>query len=753
MFPILYESTVTSPSGNGFGVLSDCIECKISETLNGEYKLDMIYPLGGLHSDEIEAGRLLYALRDNNGDKQLFRISEVDINYITREMTVYAEHISYDLRNYPIPPVQKKTSAYGWLTYLQTFNYYGATMPFTFDGDITESDTTYTERMERKARTVRGLLLTDSDAIINTYSPAVEFEFDNFDVNFLKARGTDTGIKVRYGKNLTEITSVGAPGLKFYGVVPYYKYTVNDVPQYIIGSIYTDAEYDKDDPTKNAVAMADFTEDIASDLSIDTSVAPTSSQRAAILNQMQMRASVWAVKNASQRLVADGLTIDFKYLDLSQAGEYWTGPTPEEMTADVGDYITVVYDGVVNSRYEIVSVEYDCLKERYNTMTAGKPTATLSETVRGISDGASDNGWPVYETTTNAYTYCDGSAFTTSNCIEVGMFGQLAYCGTVNGGARLSSDLSAETAGYVTVATVPYGYRPARTVSGVALCGVTGYTLAVTTGGDIQLYLSAGVTIPAGYYLSFSVSYIAAYGDETSGETYADVEFGRKYNFANTSVLKTSDCLETGLFGTLAYVNATYAGAQFKNAISGNNSYVTISTLPSGYRPATLTTGVAKVAGELFALRLTTSGDIQLYVGSGVTIAANEWAHFSVAYTVASGDESENARGTLNDFANTNIMQSVNSLECGYFGARAYVGTVTTSTQLSTQIVGTNNWTNIGTLPIGYSPAKQMSNFARVGTAKVALRVLTNGNIEIYTTSGMVLSSGWYVNFNLSFLI
>ena len=46
---ILYEYTETAFTNNGLGCLNDATSCVVSETLNGEYELEMEYPVNGIH--------------------------------------------------------------------------------------------------------------------------------------------------------------------------------------------------------------------------------------------------------------------------------------------------------------------------------------------------------------------------------------------------------------------------------------------------------------------------------------------------------------------------------------------------------------------------------------------------------------------------------------------------------------------------------------------------------------------------------
>ena len=49
MKPILFPGNARRFDSQGLGSLSDCISCRVAETRNGEYELNMTYPMSGIH--------------------------------------------------------------------------------------------------------------------------------------------------------------------------------------------------------------------------------------------------------------------------------------------------------------------------------------------------------------------------------------------------------------------------------------------------------------------------------------------------------------------------------------------------------------------------------------------------------------------------------------------------------------------------------------------------------------------------------
>ena len=54
MKPILYEATETEFVSNGIGRLSDAVSCTVLEERNGQYELEMEYPVTGIHYKDLE---------------------------------------------------------------------------------------------------------------------------------------------------------------------------------------------------------------------------------------------------------------------------------------------------------------------------------------------------------------------------------------------------------------------------------------------------------------------------------------------------------------------------------------------------------------------------------------------------------------------------------------------------------------------------------------------------------------------------
>lgn len=94
---VIYDKNATPVNGgydgHGFGLLKEASRCEITEELNGDYSLELDYPLDGPKTSYLQKWNVIRA----NG--QLFRIYKIEDSTTENNRTAYARHISYDLAN------------------------------------------------------------------------------------------------------------------------------------------------------------------------------------------------------------------------------------------------------------------------------------------------------------------------------------------------------------------------------------------------------------------------------------------------------------------------------------------------------------------------------------------------------------------------------------------------------------------------------------------------------------------------------
>lgn len=103
MIPVLYPANSTSFTTFGLGTLTDTISCEVTEERNGVFECILKYPITGQHYKLIAKERIIKAKPNDTGEPQAFRIYRMT-KPLNGVVTVYGQHISYDLANVPVMP-------------------------------------------------------------------------------------------------------------------------------------------------------------------------------------------------------------------------------------------------------------------------------------------------------------------------------------------------------------------------------------------------------------------------------------------------------------------------------------------------------------------------------------------------------------------------------------------------------------------------------------------------------------------------
>nr|DAL72736.1 MAG TPA: tail protein [Caudoviricetes sp.] len=213
MIPILYKEDATDFSTYGIGVLADTISCLVTEERNGAYELTLKYPINGSLYDEIKKERIIKAKPNDLSDPQAFRIYRITIP-INGIITIYAEHISYDLINIGVIPFSLINVAPQMAidTLLKS-----TVLPhnFTFRTDYDVAK----DFEVKKPQSVRACLGGTQGSLLNKWGG--EFEWDNFSIIHHKGRGNNKGVVIEYGKNLTKLDHDSDISEVYTDILPY----------------------------------------------------------------------------------------------------------------------------------------------------------------------------------------------------------------------------------------------------------------------------------------------------------------------------------------------------------------------------------------------------------------------------------------------------------------------------------------------------------------------------------------------------
>ena len=218
---ILFDRNEKKFTTLGIGVLKDARSCIVKEALNGEFTLEMEYPVDGQHYEDIQQKRIILAKPNPYMRAQPFRINSIE-RPIDGVVTISAEHISYDLSGLPVKELNTEDEAFQNETnkvqaaFDSLKKNSALPMPFNFVAELTSK----VELNTATPANARSMLAGSSGSILETYGG--EFIFDQYDVKLVKNRGYDRGFSIKYGKNMTDLEQ-DIDGSKLYtGVYPYY---------------------------------------------------------------------------------------------------------------------------------------------------------------------------------------------------------------------------------------------------------------------------------------------------------------------------------------------------------------------------------------------------------------------------------------------------------------------------------------------------------------------------------------------------
>ena len=358
MKPILYPAGETQFVSNGLGRLSDAVSCKVVEERNGQYELELEYPVTGLHYADIMEERIICARHDDTEDIQPFRIYK-----ITRPMngivTINARHITYQLSKVVAMPFTADNCAAALQGLIDNAE---GDCPFTVwtDKDLTASFTV------SQPATVRSLLGGVAGSILDVYGPG-EFEWDRFTVKFHASRGINAGVMIRYGKDLTDVKKTTDTSNIWTGIVPFWV-GLNDEEQETLVTL----------PEK--VIYAENSDDYVYRMVIPVDMSSYFLERPTE-EQLRTRAESYVRANAETGIPA---TIEISFVALWQTEEYKNIAPLQKLR--LCDTVTVYHRGLgIENSAKIVSVTYDVLLERYQAMTVGDVRTNLTDTMRAIS--------------------------------------------------------------------------------------------------------------------------------------------------------------------------------------------------------------------------------------------------------------------------------------------------------------------------------------------------------------------------------
>lgn len=353
MIPVLYPANATDFSTFGLGVLTDTISCEVTEERNGVFECLLKYPVIGQHYGLITKECIVKAKPNDTANDQAFRIYRITkpLNGI---VTIYGQHISYDLANVPVLPFATESRS-----------------PQLILSQLLAGDTRFTgwtDYSDAKSfsvaqpKSVRACLGGTEGSMLSQWHG--EFEWDNFTVMFHSCRGQKTGVVIEYGKNLTALEQDEDNSGVYTALLPY--------------AVYTPEGAD----TETVVTLPEVTLPIVTSeiVRAKTLILDFSDQFDGVVTEEALRAKANSYIKANP-LGATIPTVKVSFEPL------WKQPEYSALLERVNlcDTVTIRHSllGVSVSAMVIETV-YDTLAERYKSISLGQSKSSMITTISEV---------------------------------------------------------------------------------------------------------------------------------------------------------------------------------------------------------------------------------------------------------------------------------------------------------------------------------------------------------------------------------
>lgn len=361
MIPILYKADAVDFSTFGIGALSECTYCEVTEERNGAFECTLKYPVTGILFAELKNERLIKAKPNDTSKEQLFRIYRITtpINGI---VTIYAQHISYDLSN--IAELMWSSAMISpSLAMSRLFTKTASTHNFKCSTDFSSAKPFSVS----KPKSVRACLGGSEGSMLDLWGG--EYEWDNFNVILHTKRGKDNGVVIEYGKNLTDMEQDNDFTDVYTDLLPYAVFSDENMEKVITLSEITLPIIDN--PTRQKTLIKDFTEFFEDKSSINEN---------SLRNKAKefIRANPLGVETPT-------LTVAFEPL--------WKQPEYSAILERVSlcDTVTIRHSALgITAKSKVIKTVYDALAEKYVSITLGTAKSNFVNTVGDIKTELSE---------------------------------------------------------------------------------------------------------------------------------------------------------------------------------------------------------------------------------------------------------------------------------------------------------------------------------------------------------------------------
>ncbi|MGM9602672.1 MAG: phage tail spike protein, partial [Faecousia sp.] len=361
MIPVLFKANATKFNTFGIGVLKDCISCEVTEERNGAFECELKYPLSGALYKELATERLIKAKPNDTAKDQMFRIYRISTP-IDGVVTVYAQHLSYDLSN--IAALQwSEESISPALAMERVFANTATPHGFTCQTDYSAAK----PFAVTKPQSVRACLGGVAGSFIDLWGG--EFEWDNFNVIHHQGRGNHTGVVIEYGKNLTDMEHDDDNTDVYTDLLPYAVSTAEDGTETVI----TLAEVLIPVVETTLVQRKTYIKDFSEYFDMEETI-----------TEEALRAKANNYVDANPLGIGKpSITVAFEPL--------WKQPEYAAVLERVSlcDTVTVRHSVLgITAKAKVITTRYDTLAEKYISIELGSAKANLLQNVSSAQNAA-----------------------------------------------------------------------------------------------------------------------------------------------------------------------------------------------------------------------------------------------------------------------------------------------------------------------------------------------------------------------------
>ena len=349
MIPILYKPDAKTK----IGWLAEASDCQCTEERNGVFELEFLYPMLGRYAADLVIDRYVKAKPNATAANQFFHIRKVS-KPINGMFTVSCEHISYALSGYPVPTVSASGNAQVAINAILTAakNQLGKDTGFS----VATTDITLSSSIELTNVSARAALGGVSGSVLDIYGG--EYEFDNYTIKLYKARGKDRGVRIAYGRNMTELKCDIDMDSAYTGIYGYVKNDNVDLYSY------------KAVTNSSGINAKTLIRDFSSDFSGGDSEITQSGLDSAV-----------AAYAAANDINSPTVSMTVSFVDLSQSPEYASFSALESVS--LCDTVQIYHKDLnINIKAKVIKTVYDVLRERYTSIDLGSPRANFADVIK-----------------------------------------------------------------------------------------------------------------------------------------------------------------------------------------------------------------------------------------------------------------------------------------------------------------------------------------------------------------------------------